>query len=265
MVDRRVASAPVTVIVAHDEHDPAERYLPNCRRDQLICGDYWWTGKGRTQAGSPAQSILCMLERKKVNEDLARCVVQTNRHLDQLRRMKQESQIQYFVVEGPMRMGVDGLVETMYWENRRPVWKAIQPPLGFDRLLKHLETLEHSLGVFVRRTADYRETCQLIAALSSWWQTAPDRHQSADELPQPFALFRWGTVARIAAQLDGIGPDKAGKVGREFKTPADLHHGIVGLEALMKIEGVGPMTAASVYKEWTGSSPPAMPKKAKKK
>lgn len=253
------SSSPVTVLVAHDERDPAERYLPNCRRDQLMCGDYWWTGKGMD-----AVTILCMLERKRTNEDLARCVVQTNRHLDQLRRMKQESSVQYLVVEGPLRMGVDGLAETMHWENRHPVWQALQPALGYDRLLKHLETLEHSLGVHVRRTADYRETCQLIVALSSWWQTAPESHRSADELPQPFSWFRWGLVARIAAQLDGIGPDKAGKFGREFKTPEELHKAILEMTPLLNIEGVGPSTVGSLFKEWTGRSPTALPKKPRK-
>ena len=227
-----------TIWVAQDEADrgdeQAEKHLKNMARTPLDAGDYVFSGR------SSGRDVLVAVERKKVNEDLAYCVVATHRHLDQLRRCLEAYDAVYLVVEGEIREDASGLVTGPHWVTPqgagrpRVEFLPLHKGLTYTRLTKHLETLERKVFVpgkpcvRVRRTMNYRETCRWLQAAAEWWETGVERHGSADEFPEPFTLGATaGLVPRIAKELRGVGLERAGRVGRVAATPAKLHEKIM--------------------------------------
>ena len=211
----------------HGESERAESYLPGCVRYSLPSGDYGFDGRGPGN-----RAILVGLERKKTT-DLAHCVAQTSHHLAQLRRMVNDYHISYLLWEGAARADADGLLETMMWNQhtKRMEWTVVTPKIKYSRLDKHLETISETLGVRVRRSANYRETCQKIIDLAEWWQDPPERHTSALAFPQQFnpsnGLGPINLVARMAKELDGVGWETAAGIGERFEIPREMHEASV--------------------------------------
>ena len=225
--------------VTQDEADTpsetAEKFLKeNMVRVPLDAGDYAFFGK----AGG--RDVTIGVERKKVNEDLAYCIMRTNRHLEQLRRCVETYDRVYLVIEGDPREGSDGMVEVPHWvrvegqTRARLEWLPIYKGLTYNRLTKHLETIEAKVfhpgrpTVRVRRTKDFKETCRWLETMAEWWEDGVESHKSAEEFPEPFSLGGTaGIVPRIAKELRGVGIVNAAKVGRVAQTPADLHRMIM--------------------------------------
>jgi len=260
-----------TILVARDEADRepeiAEKYLRDMVREDLAEGDYVFPGMWADDKGA-----LIGVERKRVNADLARCVVQTHHHLAQLDRCKRKYDVVYLLIEGHIVRGPGGVLLEPGWRadatgrKRRGMWPIV-PALTYDRLVKHLETIELRMGVKLRRTESFGETTHWLNAMSSYWERAPEKHTSVLEIPEPLSLYQLGTVHRIAAQLPGIGYEQAGRVGQVAKTPRELHDLIITRELAKRLtevakaeripgkkltRGMGPKTMEAIYRAWVG-------------
>lgn len=241
------------VLVAENENQQevtkAERYLgSSCLRIPLRSADY--AGDGLSNSLQP---IAWGLERKRT-EDLARCITQSHRHLEQVRKMAEDYAIRYFVWErGTVRVGGSGLLEQMRKDGKgQTFWVPVEPNLAYTRLLKHLETLSNVWGVRLRHTTTYRETCLLIQTLAEYWIKPPQQHNSATDYPRDFSFdsTRPALVPRMTKELDGIGWELSGRFGKAFLTPHELDQ--AGAAGIAEIEGIGPGKLASVLREWYG-------------
>lgn len=259
-------AAPLILVAAdenvrHKEREVAESYLPNMLRFALSSGDYAWDGVDDSD-----RAILCGLERKKTR-DLVRCVVQSNHHLAQLRRMAEDYHVRYFVWEGDAKPDPEtGLLLVPEWNPaaRRREWIPCEPQVQYSRIDKHLETLRAVLGVIPWRTFSYAETCRVIRDRAEWWQKPPERHTSADGFPRPFEpggnleligvpagqRKRIGLVPRLAKELEGIGWERAGEIGQRFPLPHDLDTASVA--EWLGVVGLGRGTVTRVLRQWHG-------------
>jgi ERCC4-type nuclease len=240
-----------TIYVAHNEatNKPyhAEQYLPNMRRTQSE-DDYVWFGHNHISVG---------VERKRFR-DLVTCILHTHRHLEQLHRMRWNYDVVYLVVEGQWRRGMDGLLETPEWTTdetgrRRMHYLPTTPPIGWDVVVKHLETIERRMGVRVRRTENYVETCQYIINYSAWWTEPVEAHTSVMEMPEPFQLMgRVSLAARVASRLPGIGAKLAIKVAQSLRTPHEMDQASVEdwAAALGYKSGAKSKDAQAAYRAW---------------
>jgi ERCC4-type nuclease len=237
----------VPIMVADDENrkerNRAEDFLRCPLRIPLDAGDYIWEGYNH---------FIVAAERKKL-QDLVECVLRTNRHIDQLTRMRIKYDYSYLFIEGRWRRGEDGLVETPRWEmregKRRFVWTFLEPAINYDRLMRHLETVSIRMGVTIKRTEDYKETCDLIENLAEWWQKPVEDHNSVLAMPEPFTLLgRISLIVKILSRLPGVGPKLALEIGKTYQTPHEF--GQATIPDLMKVPGIGRKKAEDMYKAW---------------
>lgn len=236
-----------TIYVAHEEytHDNPTKYLRTAIKTQMDAGDYCWFGAG--MAGG--------LERKKIQE-VVQLLKGGKRHISQLIRCRNEYTVVYLAIEGEWREGRDGILEIPRWvpSDRRMEWVAALPNTMWGSMVEHLTTLEEQLGVRVKTTKNYQETCRVVEHLASWWQQPVEKHKSALVVPgseRPFSLVEPGVVDKVAAQLPGIGYTLSGRVADRARTPHELDGWT--LKDWTAVEGIGKGKAQAAMKAWHGT------------
>lgn len=237
------------ILIASEEYtfEQPAKYLRTGIRVDLSEADYVWTGVDRT--GSTA---TIGAERKKVQE-IVTALKGNKRHIEQLYRCKKQYTAVYLIVEGEWREARDGLIEAPHWDaaHRRMEWAPLIPATMWSTIVEHLESIEQALGVVVKKTYDYKETCRTVETLALWWQDA--KHSSAINTDgEPFSLVERGLVDRVAAQLPGVGYVLSGRVASLARAPHELD--LWGEKEWKKVEGIGPKKATEILKAWHGSS-----------
>lgn len=234
------------VMVATEEYtfQQPDKYLRNPMKTPLDSGDYAWLG---------ANGALPGLERKRVSE-LVTLFRGGRRHVEQLARCRRDFTHVYLLLEGEMRESKrDGVLEVPVTTGGRYEWRATTPQVMWGELVEHLETLEWQMGVVIRQTRNYAETCALIERLAMWWQTPMDKHKSAVITPgrdRPFSLVEPGLVDRVAAQLPGVGAVLSGAIAAKARTPHDLD--MWTLNDWLAIEKIGKVKAQKIMEAWHG-------------
>lgn len=113
-----------------------------------------------------------------------------------------------------------------------------------------LQSVSILCGVQVVTTSNQWETGRWLDTVYGWWSRPWAKHKShlQWQKPQEYASLRKpNLVTRLAAQLDGIGWDKARKMGEAFVDPLDF---VTATEdELLGIDGIGPKLAKNVIKQ----------------
>ena len=212
--------------------------------------------------------VRVLIERKKLI-DMIRCVMDTGRHIQQMRDAHGAGyKVQYLILEGMIRAGADGRVETRDGSGWVPMSKiservgGVVPDIEFGRLDNYLNQLALYLGVFTKETTGVRDTARRVLDLYYLFQKPPDDHSSLRMLhnvrmPTPGsyseALVEPSLVRKVANQLPGVGwkrsrgfEEKYGNLGEMCR---DIAEGNVG--GLMKVKGIGKGIAEKIVKEST--------------
>ena len=117
-----------------------------------------------------------------------------------------------------------------------------------------INTIQVICGVVVVATANKWETARWVDSIYGWWDKEWDRHKSHLQWNKPTGkarLAKPNLVTRMASQLDGVGWDKAWKIGAKF--PTIWHFLSAGLDEFMEIDGIGPGIARSIGDQLEGS------------
>lgn len=142
------------------------------------------------------------------------------------------------------------------WGNR--IWSA----QGYLSALNSIRILS---GVHVITTFDDKETAQAVVALHSWWSKRWNEHSTFSGLPpsvaDPNLVQRVGLLGgirqppieeRVAAQIHGMGAEKARAAGEFFRT-GGLKRMVMACEKeWAMVPGVGKVLAARAVKELNG-------------
>ena len=250
----------MTFFIAANERDDYEAFLSGVERtndddDIMFVGDGGLFG---------IEYATIAVERKKVYEDLPRCVVQSHHHLNQLRRMRRRHQATYLLIEGPFQPDREtGLFFVPQWTTgangeRKREWRETNPPILYHALMRHLESIRWCLGVEIRFTRSFPETCAFLKALYGWWQKPLEEHTSAHqwmELAPPNSTVSMGVndpsiMQRIFSTMPGIGWKLSRDLANLIQYPAAMQD--VDAKTLMQVPGVGRKKAEGILAVWNG-------------
>lgn len=156
----------------------------------------------------------------------------------------------YLLVEGIWRPDKDsGILQRI---NRRGRWVAAAQ--GARRFMARdiynfINTLQVMCNVITVTTSSRWESGKWLDANHGWWQKGWDKHKSHLQFHKPVThahLTKPNLVTRIASQFDGVGWDKAKKIGEHFGIQDFMG---ASEEELMEIDGVGIKIAQSIIEQ----------------
>lgn len=113
-----------------------------------------------------------------------------------------------------------------------------------------VQTLQVMCGVITVTTANRWETGKWLDSAHGWWSKRWSNHKSHLQFQKPVThaqLRKPGIVTRVATQFDGIGWDKARKIGDHFDSMWDFLN--ADEEELMEVGGIGKKLAKEIVEQ----------------
>lgn len=229
LVDDRVGSAEIAPYLSN------QKIL--CRLDYA---DFAFNGNG------PDGSVSIGAERKSLL-DMLQSMTSGRLAGHQLIGLKDQYDFVYILIEGVWRP--DNTSGVLMRTNGKGRWIAAAQ--GSRRFMaRDLYAFCHTLtvlcGVHVVRTSNQQETGKWLDATYGWWNRPWKSHKSHEQWvkPTPTAQLRKPNLAtRVAAQFDGIGWDKARKIGEKFSATDIMS---VHPSRFEEVDGIGPKLAQSI-------------------
>lgn len=229
LIDRRVGSS--------DLYPLLQRVGVQVELTTLPFGDAAFLGRGEHDTPTPIG-----IERKRLG-DLVSSLMGGRLNGHQLPGLLAAYRFTWIIVEGDWRRDAHGTLLVP----RRGGWKPLEAGrtrFRWDSLASWLLTVSLRGGARLLFTRDADDTAAWIATLYAWWTSKPWQdhrgHLALDEaIPEHDAmmLIPPTVVARVAAQLPGIGYEKARAVGAHF--PTVLSMACAGLSEWRQIDGIG--------------------------
>ena len=214
--------------------------------------------------------VRVLVERKRLI-DMVRCVLDTGRHIQQMRDAHGAGyDFIYLVLEGNHRAGPDGRVETRMGGRWQPMsritqgrLKGVVPDVEFRRLDNYLNQLELYLGVFTKTSRDVADTARKVLDLYYLFQKEPDAHVSLRMLhklrpdtPEGYSemLEEPSLLRRVANQLPGVGWKRSKAFEDEFANLQDLAGALAmgNAQRLLGVRGVGKGIVGKILEESGG-------------
>jgi len=234
-----------------DDRTGSAELAPLLHSPTIVCrlpfSDFSWSGNG------PEGPVSIGVERKRIHDFLS-SMISGRLSGHQLIGLTREYDWVYLVVEGVWRPDRRNgtLVVPGHGGGWRPLSHGSRRFMARD-VYRFLNSLVVCCGVITVSTSNDWETARWLDACHGWWEKSWDRHSShlqfqATEYAQ---LSKPSLVARVAAQLDGIGWTKARVVSSAFPSLPDLMHASV--DDLMELDGVGPVLAKSIWEQLHGT------------
>lgn len=218
---------------------------------QLDSGDFMFVGNG------PKGNVLVGGEVKKLGDAL-QCM-QDGRLVTQLRKMLEDYDVLYFVLEARIRQNPKNGYLQQHLRRKNPKSKTgrmhefwadamfgAREHVMYEAFMSWLHlSIGFSVGVQVVHTGSNAETGAWISAQHRWYQKEWSEHKSLrvfDTSQRP-SLAEPSRAAEVAHALaDGIGWEKAAAAGMHFKTPRAVVN--ASREQWLKVKGIGKELAA---------------------
>ncbi len=211
----------------------------------LQFGDFMWVGNG--PEGAP---WMVGIERKTIG-DLVGCITTGRFSGHQLIGLMNTYNVVYVVVEGLYRPNPGtGVLETF----KKGRWSALlhgRRPFLYSAVANFLNTITNLCGVVVVRTATENETVHAVLALYHWWTDKKwcDHGSHLMMYTPPRKHTTWAKpplVAKIAAQIDGIGWEYAHAIAQAYGTVGEFVNATA--DELQPLLGNEPKLSASVVR-----------------
>ena len=195
--------------------------------------------------------IVIGVERKRI-EDFVNCMCSGRFSGRQLIGMLNSYHYLYLVIEGMFRANPkNGVLEV--W--RKGGWQEYTA--GKRRFMARdiwafMNTIQVVCGIHCYHCSRETDTVQYIMALHHWWtkEYAEHRGHLQPHTGTVVELSKQSLVRRVAAQLDGIGWEKAKAMDQRFGSVAELV--MASPEELLEIEGIGKVLTASIISQLRG-------------
>jgi len=196
----------------------------------LDAGDVCWVGEGSVVG----------VERKTVSDFVNSCL--SGRLGEQLVKMKEDYDVAYLLIEGRYKEGRSGVLLV---PRRGGWWELKGRKFRYSQFLQMLSTAQIVGGMNLLFTEGVKGTVRVLCELYKWWRKPPEKHRSC--LPQQKCntrrIYRSSIEERIAAQIPGIGFEKARVVAKHFGCVWNMV--TASEEEWMEVEGVGRAIAKS--------------------
>jgi len=196
--------------------------------------------------------ILVGIERKRIGDFInSMCSGRFSGH--QLIGMLNSYHYLYLVIEGVFRANpITGVLEV----HRRGGWQEYHA--GSRRFMARdiwafMNTVQVVCGIHCYHTNTASDTVYYIRALHHWWTKEYEEHRGHLQPHSGTAveLTRHSLVRRIAAQLDGIGWEKARALDQRYNSAEELVGASV--DELREVEGIGKVLATRITNQLRGS------------
>lgn len=211
---------------------------------RLRFGDAMFLGNG--PEGCP---VHVAMELKTIGDILA-CIIDGRFSGHQLPGLLAHYHVIYLIIEGKHRPDPrTGLLQVPGSRGWRDADYGAKRWMYRD-LDCFLSTMEMKAGIKVRRSYDRKESAQILLAQHHWW-TAKDydehrAHEAFDISGEP-SVVRPSLLRRIAAQLPGIGWQKAQAVEKHFPDVVTMM--VADEREWRKIAGVGKTLSLRIIDE----------------
>jgi ERCC4-type nuclease len=234
-------------IILVDDRVGSKEIFPFINSPKALChleyADFAFSGCG------PRGQIDVGVERKGIR-DLIQSMTSGRLVGHQLIGLKEEYGFVYLLVEGIWRPDRrSGVLMKPRGNGWTPIAQGSRRFMARD-VWAFLQSVSILCGVQVVATSNQWETGRWLDTVYGWWSRPWAKHKShlQWQKPQEYASLRKpNLVTRLAAQLDGIGWDKARKMGEAFVDPLDF---VTATEdELLGIDGIGPKLAKNVIKQ----------------
>ena len=210
---------------------------------RLEYADFAWSGNG------PDGPVDVGVERKSLL-DLLQSMTSGRLSGHQMVGLTQSYDWIYLLVEGVWRP--DRHNGTLMRVGGKGKWIAAS--LGSRRFMARdifnfFQTLQILCGVIVVQTGNKWESAKWLDSAHGWWSKEWTAHKSHLQFQRPTAhaqLSKPNLVTRVASQFDGVGWDKARKIGEKFTLPELM---AASTSELMKIDGIGKKIALSIFEQ----------------
>lgn len=215
---------------------------------KIVChldyADFAWSGNG------PNGPVDIGIERKSLM-DLLGSMTSGRLSGHQIIGLTQQYDYVYLLVEGLWRPDRNnGMIMRI---NNSGKWVAAAQ--GSRRFMARdvynfCNSLQIMCGIITIIAGNKWESAKWLDSCYGWWNKEWGKHKSHLQFQKPVAhaaLSKPSLVTRMASQLDGVGWDKARKIGSVFPTIGAL----VGAteKELKKVEGIGPKLAKRIVEE----------------
>jgi len=193
--------------------------------------------------------VLVGIERKRIS-DLLQSVSSGRLVAGQLPELARQYHECWLLVEGGFLVSESGVLLRPGRQGQHTPYRLGRKQYLARDLFAFLLTLEHCAGIRVQHTRDAEESVQWLVALYRWWTAkAFDEHRAhlrMDRARDAVMLREFTLVERMAAELPGIGMDRALAVGEAFQTPLQM---ICASEQEWRaIPGIGKTLAAGIVR-----------------
>jgi ERCC4-type nuclease len=215
---------------------------------KLVCrlefADFAWSGNG------PDGPVNVGVERKTLM-DLLQSMTTGRLSGHQMIGLTRDYDWIYLLVEGIWRP--DRKSGMLMRVNSRGQWVAASQ--GSRRFMaRDIYNFFNSLNVMCNivtvQTSNVWETAKWLDSAYGWWSKAWDKHRSHLQFQKPVThatLTKPSLVTRMASQLEGVGWDKARKIGSRFPTMDEFMSATE--DEFREIAGIGPKLAAQILLE----------------
>ncbi len=206
------------------------------------------------------EPTLIGIERKRVSDFVSS--MREDRLGVQAAGMVQLYPYRYLLIEEPFRAGVTGNLEIVKWSKDAPyekngvtgtmehrLWVPMKPSgkFGTSRVVtvaefySYLNSLNRMAGLQIIKSESIIDTAYWVYYLWKWWQKEKHTALGVEGLGDVFdcrpsfgGMVRPTLVTRFAADIDGIGSERARPIGKFFRTPKRMI--LASIEDWMKIE-----------------------------
>lgn len=233
LIDSRIGSADLAPFISTPH--------TTCTLDYA---DFAWAGQG--QSGGVSIGV----ERKTIL-DLLGSMTSGRLSGHQIIGLKQAYDVVYLLVEGVCK--ADRKSGVLMRPGAKRKWQPVEH--GSRRFMARelyafLNSMQILCGVHVVRTSDKAESGKWLDSCFGWWAkpwTAHKSHQMWSRASEVAQFVKPTLAARMWAQFEGIGMDRARALAAKFPYPVDIFR--AGKEELMSVEGVGAKLADSIIRQ----------------
>ncbi len=235
-----------------DDRTGSKELYPYLPKPKILCqlefADFAYSGNG------PNGQVSIGVERKAIKDFLSSM---TSGRLSghQLIGLKKQYDYIYIILEGIWKPDPkDGRLLTLSGKKWSPISQGSRRYMARE-VWNFAQSLSVMANVMIVHTGSMRGTAQWLGANFAWWQKKWKAHKSHLQFHDPpvcASLVKPNLVTKIASQLDGVGWDKARKIGKRFSNLREMMD--AGREDWTAIEGIGKKTTEKIMcqlsKEW---------------
>jgi ERCC4-type nuclease len=186
------------------------------------------------------------IEYKTVSETI-QCITSRRFVGEQYPKMADLYKRIYFLMEGEIKEGPNGLLLIRNWSGGKPTWASYGWSVTYRQFDNWMNSLTETGNVIFKRSADRKESAAQVLNLYHLWTKDYDQHNTLfafDKSQLPPTIEQPSLLRLMAAQIPGIGWKRSKEVEKHFSSPYEAF--TAEEDVWVQVNGIGPTIAKRV-------------------